>query len=38
MAWTKNGYGFSVQTAPDASIEELARGGNFLNKKISVAI
>jgi RHS repeat-associated protein len=31
-----NGYGFSVQTAPNKSVSELARGGNFPNALISV--
>ena len=32
---TQNGYGFSVQTAPGVSIDELARGGRFPNNQIS---
>lgn len=31
-----NGYGFSVQTAPGLSVYELARGGRFPNRQISV--
>jgi RHS repeat-associated protein len=34
---TSNGYGFSVQTAPSVSINELARGGYFPNAQISVS-
>jgi hypothetical protein len=33
---TSNGYGFSVQTRSNTSIEELARGGGFPNLQISV--
>ena len=33
---TRNGYGFSVQTYPGISVDELARGGYFKNKQISV--
>lgn len=29
-------HGFSVQSAPDLSVEELARGGRFPNARISV--
>jgi hypothetical protein len=36
-AATQNGYGFSVQTAPGVSIDELARGGYFPNGQISVS-
>ena len=36
-AATQNGYGFSVQTAPGVSVNELARGGSFLNSQISVS-
>jgi len=35
-ALTTNGYGFSVQTAPRVSVDELARGGYFPNGQISV--
>jgi hypothetical protein len=34
---TSNGYGFSVQTARNVSIDELARGGAFKNKQTSVS-
>jgi RHS repeat-associated protein len=34
--FTQNGYGFSVQTAPNTLVEELARGGAFPNRSISV--
>ena len=34
---TSNGYGFSVQTAPNVSTGELARGGYFPNAQISVS-
>ena len=33
---TVNGYGFSIQTAPGVSVDELARGGRFPNRQISV--
>lgn len=36
-ALTSNGYGFSVQTAPKVSIDELVRGGYFSNAQISVS-
>jgi len=36
-ALTQNGYGFSVQTAPGVSVNELARGGSFPNSQISVS-
>ena len=32
-----NGFGFSVQTAPGVSVDELARGGSFPNNQISVS-
>jgi hypothetical protein len=35
-AMTQNGFGFSVQTAPGVIVEELARGGGYPNKQISV--
>ena len=35
-ALTSNGFGFSVQTAPGVPVDELARGGFFRNKMISV--
>ena len=31
-----NGFGFSIQTAPGVSVDELARGGQFPNRQISV--
>jgi hypothetical protein len=34
---SQNGYGFSVQTAPNVSVDELARGGYFRNRQISVS-
>ncbi len=34
---SQNGYGFSVQTAPGVSIDELARGGGIPNNQISVS-
>lgn len=33
---TPNGYGFSVQTLPGVGWEELARGGHFPNRSVSV--
>ncbi|MBN9064178.1 MAG: RHS repeat-associated core domain-containing protein, partial [Rhizobiales bacterium] len=36
-ALTQNGYGFSVQTAPGVSVQELAKGGRFPNAQISVS-
>ena len=33
---TVNGYGFSIQTAPGVSVDELARGGRFPNRQISI--
>jgi hypothetical protein len=33
---TINGHGFSVQTAVSVSVDELARGGRFPNRQISV--
>jgi hypothetical protein len=33
---TINGHGFSVQTAVTVSVDELARGGQFPNRRISV--
>jgi hypothetical protein len=33
---TANGYGFSVQTAPGVPVDELARGGRFPNRRISI--
>jgi len=36
-ALTQNGYGFSVQTAPNVPVDELARGGYFPNNQISVS-
>jgi hypothetical protein len=32
-----NGFGFSVQTAPGVSVDQLARGGSFPNNQISVS-
>lgn len=32
---TRNGFGFSVQTAPGLTIDELALGGMFPNSRIS---
>ena len=34
---TANGFGFSVQTAPGVPVDELARGGEFPNRQISVS-
>ena len=34
--FTVNGFGFSVQTAAGISVDELARGGRFPNRQISV--
>jgi hypothetical protein len=34
--FTVNGFGFSIQSAPGISVEELARGGRFPNRQISV--
>jgi RHS repeat-associated protein len=34
---TTNGFGFSVQTAPNVTVEELARGGGYKNSSISVS-
>jgi hypothetical protein len=33
--FTINGYGFSVQTSPGVSVDQLARGGRFPNNQIS---
>jgi hypothetical protein len=33
---TVNGYGFSIQTAPGVSVDELARGGRFPNRQIGI--
>ena len=33
---TINGHGFSIQTAPHVTVDELARGGQFPNRQISV--
>jgi len=33
--WSPNGYGFSVQSAPEVDVDELARGGFFKNPSIS---
>ena len=32
-----NGFGFSVQTTPGISVDELARGGLFPNNRVSVS-
>jgi hypothetical protein len=34
---TANGYGFSVQMAPGVAVDELARGGRYPNRRISVS-
>ena len=31
-----NGFGFSIQTAPGISVDELARGDQFPNRQISI--
>jgi hypothetical protein len=36
-AMTQNGYGFSVRTAPNVLVDELARGGYFKNLQSSVS-
>jgi RHS repeat-associated protein len=36
-ALTINGYGFSAQTSPNVPVDELARGGYFPNRQISVS-